>query len=325
MSKIRTGIIRCDLHATYYAPLMQEHDVLALREPEIGVGGYFYHYLMFNDPEKLTTPKVWDFEITKVWDEDRELAENLAKILFGKPKVCDTFEEVSDDVDLVFIPDCELEGKDHLRFATPGIQKGVPTFVDKPFAYEAADARKMVEMARERNVPIFSRSILHEVPQTHDFRSRFRELHGAKFGIIKGGRQGLNGLVHALSLAVALFGYEVETVEAMGQDPYLFAHLLYGQNPDRPEHGVTINGVTHPTYHCSYYASAYSEMGSIHSPNIGDFEFPFGAARILEKVSQMVRTGTPPESYDEMVELIAIATAIRKSLAEKRPVRVSEV
>ena len=36
MNKIRTRIIRCDLHAIYYANLIQKHDPDLLREPDLG-------------------------------------------------------------------------------------------------------------------------------------------------------------------------------------------------------------------------------------------------------------------------------------------------
>jgi len=36
MNKIRTGIIRCDLHAIWYANLIQKHDPDLLREPDLG-------------------------------------------------------------------------------------------------------------------------------------------------------------------------------------------------------------------------------------------------------------------------------------------------
>ena len=57
--------------------------------------------------------------IARVYDEeDRANAEKLSEIYFGQPKVCSSYEEVSDDVDLVFIADCSYEGKDHLHFAS---------------------------------------------------------------------------------------------------------------------------------------------------------------------------------------------------------------
>jgi len=342
MSKIRVGIIRCDLHAVYYGALMDRHNPFLLRfpvmererekvKPERYIkvnpcydwltgSGYFYHYTQYNDFDKITVPTVDGFQIVKIWDEHPELCPIFSNIFYNKPEVCKTFEEVSDDVDLVFIAECGGDGSDHVKLATPGLKKRVPTFIDKPFTYEVKDARKLVSLAEEYETPVMSLSILREVPHATRFRNRFVELDGPKFGIIKGGGNTMAGHIHAISLAQHLFGSGVEAVECMGQTPLAYIHLDYGGKPDRPGAGVVLCCASGPMYHCSFHASAYSEWGAIHSPNIGDFEFPWGAARILKMIKKMVQTRKPQAPYDEMIECIAIATAAR--IAQERGKRV---
>ncbi len=320
-------MIRCDLHAFYYAALMNKHDPLILRDDQCGRGHavYFYFYMDYDDPKKMTVPCVTGFQITKVWDKNRKLAKNTAKIFFGNPKVCDTFEEVSDDVDLVFIADCSGDGSDHLKLATPGLKKGIPTFVDKPFAYDVKDAQVMIQLAKKHNTPIMSLSMLRVVPHATRFRNRFSELEGPEFGIIKGGGTTMGGQIHAISLAQHLFGTGIESVECMGQMPLAYMHLDYGGKPKRPSSGVVLNCASGSTYHCSMYASVYSKWGAIHSPNIGDFEFPYGAVRILKMIKNMVRTKKPQVPYDEVIECIAIASAARIAHKKRRRVYIKEV
>jgi predicted dehydrogenase len=325
MDKIRTGIIRCDLHAIYYANPIQKHDPYLLREPELGRGGYFYFYTYYNQPRKIAFPEVPGFEVTKVWDEDRRLAENMSRIYYGKPKVCDSFEEVSDDVDLVLIADCNEDGSDHLKLATPGLKKGVPTFVDKPFTYEVEDARTIVELAKEHDTPVMSLSILRMLPQATLFRNRFREIGQPEFGTIKGGGDTMAGHIHAISLAQHLFGAGVESVECMGQTSLAYVHLAYGEKPDRPEHGVVLNCASGVGPHCAVYASAYSSMGAVHSPALSDFEFPYGVVENLKMIKKMVQTRKPQTPYQEMVECIAIATAARRAQKERRRVYLKEI
>ena len=322
MNKIRTGVIRCDLHASYYGALMDKHDPLVYRK--YWHVGHFYHYDIY-DPKKIIVPTVWAYEITKVWDEDREKAENLSEMFYGKPKVCSTFEEVSDDVDLVFIADCNGDGSDHLELATPGLEKGVATFVDKPLAYEVKDARSLVQLAKKHGTPMTSLSMLRMVPHAARFRNRFAELDGPEFGIIKGGGNTMAGHIHAICLAQHLFGAGVESVECMGQTPLAYVHLDYGGKPDRPSAGVVLNCASGGTPHCAFCASAYSRRGAIHSPPIGDFEFPYGAAKILETVKEMVETDEPKGPLDEMVEGVAIATAARLSQKTRKRVYLKEV
>lgn len=326
MAKIRVGMIRCDLHAIYYANIIQRHDPLVLRELQFGKGGYFYFYTEYLEQEKFVIPRVAGFEVTKLWDENRAAAEEMSAIYNGKPKVCDSLDEVSDDVDLVFIADCDEDGHDHLEFATPGLKKRVPTFVDKPLAYEVKDARAIVRLAKRYDTPVMSLSILRALPHVSRFRARFKEIGPVEFGITKGGNATtMASHIHAISLAQHLFGAGVEAVEAMGQTPLAYVHLDYGGKPNRPAAGVVLNCAVGGTPHCAMYASAYSSHGVIHSPALGDFEFPYGCVEILKRIKKMVHTGKPQAPYGEMLEGIAIATAARLAQKEKRRVYLKEV
>ena len=59
-------------------------------------------------------------------------------------------EAVADAVDLVFIANESGDGRDHLKLATPGLEKGVPTFVDRPFARTVKDAKAMIAPDRPK-------------------------------------------------------------------------------------------------------------------------------------------------------------------------------
>ncbi len=76
---------------------------------------------------------------------------------------------------------------------------------------------------------------------------------------------------------------------------------------------------------CTFFASAYSNQGVVHSPGIGDPEFHTGTRRIVEMFRTMVDTGTPPVPYEHMLEPIAIIEAARIAQREGRRVPVAEV
>src|ERR1051326_4920351 len=61
------------------------------------------------------------------------------------------------------------EGGPHLERARPFLEAGIPCFVDKPFACSTDDARKMVELAAKKKVPIFSSSSLRYSPELVKF------------------------------------------------------------------------------------------------------------------------------------------------------------
>ena len=298
--RIRVGFINCDLHAYYYAALMEgRYDPVELRKTF--QSAFFYHFLQYNDARRISQPTVKGFLPTRFWSEDRERAEGMRHVFNKKGTICDTFEEASDDVDMVFIADCNFDGSDHLKWATPSLQKRVPTFVDKPFAYEIKDAVAIVNLAKRRRVPVLSMSILRSVPEATRFAQRLPEV------------------------AQHVFGNGVESVEAMGQTELAYMHLNYGEREDRPSEGVALLCQTGPTCHCAMYVSAYGSDNAIHSGPIGDFVFPKGAAANLELARKMVRTGKSPVPYEDMLENVAVASAARKAQKLGRTVKLSEV
>ena len=325
MDKIRVGMIGGDLHTLYYGAQMFEYDPIQMRTYGRGYGALFYHYVWYNSPDVMTVPFVGGFQLVKAWAEEREDAEVAAACFDQDVEVCDEPEQCSDDVDLVFIPECNGDGSTHLELATPGLEKGVPTFVDKPLAYTLADARAILDLGKKHNTPVMSLSMLRMVPHAGYFRDRLQEIAPVGYGSIKGGGTAMAGHIHAISLAQAIFGPGVEAVDAMGPNELSYVHLDYGGKPDRPEAGVMLNCDSGDTYHCSFYVSAFSAAGAIHSGQIGDFEFPFGSALILEKIKKMVATGQPQADRDEMLENIAVAEAGRLAQKEGRRVYLEDV
>jgi predicted dehydrogenase len=320
--KIRVGLIRCDTHGAYYAALMDEHDPLKLRNPvQMGEpirhswqrgGAHFYFYTHYADPTRIMVETVDGFELKKIYDDqDRRDAQILADVFFGKPQVCDSLDDVTDDVDLVFISDCNGDGSDHLELARPGLEKGVPTFIDKPMAFSLADVKTILRLAEQNNAPVTSVSILRALPNAGLFARRLPEVGQLEFGTIQGGGTHLAGHIHGISLAIHIFGNGVRSVRCMGDTQLQTIHLDYGDQQDRPRRGVTINSDVGNVWHCAFHASAYGPKGAIHSPPLSDYDFPFGAAEILKIVRNMVHTRQTPPITQDMVEGIAIAEAAR--------------
>jgi predicted dinucleotide-utilizing enzyme len=98
----------------------------------------------------------------------------------------------------------------------------------------------------------------------------------------------------------------VSWVEAMGELPleYLHLRLKNGMN-------VMIMNISTDVFpeSCSFYASAYSKYGAVHSEPIGDLQFLGGGQKILEMLKEMVETGKPPVEYEVFLEPIAVIEA----------------
>jgi hypothetical protein len=61
------------------------------------------------------------------------------------------------------------EGGVHWERARPFLEAGLPCFIDKPFTCGVADARKIVELAAKKKVPVFSASALRYDPPLTGF------------------------------------------------------------------------------------------------------------------------------------------------------------
>ena len=322
LDTIRVGMLRCDTHASWYGLLFAPADEHVCLEywPQCQYYFYYRHALKFG--------LLPGFELVKVWDEDREQAEKLAKVFLNKPHICASLEEASDEVDLVFIADCLDEGKYHLAFATPGLKKGVATFVDKPFAYTLADAREMVRLAEANHAPLMSSSLLRQNPLTEHFRNRFVEIGPVREGFVKGvGFTGLGGTIHGVSLAQHVFGEGVEWVDCMGRIPLEIVRLHYPSRPETATNGVDV--IVMSSYllgpDCGYQCVVYGKKGSIISPWIDDYNFPLAGQVIMNKCRDMVRTRQPQIPYKSMLELIEIVEAARLSQQTGKAVPLKDV
>jgi len=338
MRPITVGLIRVDTHSYYYGALMQKADPLLLRDTDSATHYYFYgSFTGKAGPSKIVVPTLRSFNIARVWDQDREKAERFSQTFYGKPRVCASFADVSDGVDLVFIANCyePFSGSDHLELAAPGIRKHVPTFIDKPLAYEIEDARKIVRLARRHHTPITSYSLLRLIPHLTRFRQRFSEIAPVEFATIKGNGCTMGGQIHLVSIAQHLFGPGVEavacipgtganTVECMNEPELAHIHLTYHKGPGKPVAGVVLNAVSGGTWHCRMYVNAYSAAGDI-SVRVGDFEFPYGAVEVLKRAKKMVTTGKPQVDYDEMLENIAVISAARMSAAAGKRIFLKDI
>jgi hypothetical protein len=323
---------------------MQKCDPLLLQKYNYVV----HHYASsIYQPELLTFPKVEGFEITKVYDYDPRNAQLFSETFLDKPIVCEKIDDMTDGIDAVFIADCDGGGGDHLKLAEPFVKNRIPTFVDKPFASTLKYAIAIVKLAEKYKTPLFNASILTYVPAADDFKKRFEEISSTYYpiparlaplpiglGVIKGVggafSQELSGkavsggiedrmayIIHGVALALNLFGRGVEWVEAMGALPLEYTHLHLKSGVEV----VILNTSTDifPEV-CSFYASAYSRYGAVHSNPIGDPEFIGGAEKILRIFKQMVQSGKPPVAYRYFIEPIAIIEAAQ--MAQKKGNRV---
>jgi virulence factor len=66
-------------------------------------------------------------------------------------------------VDAVLIE--AVDGSVHLARAMPFLERGIPTYVDKPFACSLADAKALMDLAMAKHIPMMSSSSLRYAPE----------------------------------------------------------------------------------------------------------------------------------------------------------------
>ena len=342
--KTRVALVRCDTHAYWFGAFMDEVDPLILYEDNeeaptrACVHHYFKEHTCIN---RLRIERVPGFTITKVFDNIPEKgrdddgrpilqygsypgrAKELSRTFKSHPKVCETLEEMTEDVDAAYIADSSAPdgGSDHLELVRPFLEKGIPCFVDKPIAHTLDDAKAIIRLAQENNTMVMSASILSHTKVGKLYRRRWDEIGDVKLLVTVGVRSGNGSVIHTLGLAEGMVGYGVESVECVGRMPQECILLHY---PDDLEVLLMNSPDVFPRT-CSFRCSAYSKEGDLHSPLIGDPEFHTGTQRIVELFKEMVDTGKPPIPYKHILEPIAIMEAARIAQREGRRVELEEV
>jgi predicted dehydrogenase len=231
-------------------------------------------------------------------------------------------DEATEDIDAAFIANCNGDGSDHKELAEPFLEKGVPLFVDKPFALELKDAKAIVDLAQKTNTPIMSASILGYIPDLRSIKAGMAEIGNVRFGIIYGPAATQAGFVHTFALAQAVFGTGVEAVDCCGSCFLKYIELHF---PDGLE-VVILNAPSVDGMSVEIFGDArFPRPRSIRRQGIGDPSFTMGAYTIACLFRDMVRMRKPPIDYASMVEIIAMGEAARLAQREKRRVALAEL
>ena len=344
-SPYRVAICRADTHAYWFGVFMDECDVARLGTPDSDAPTRTGIHNYFKDGNSYTTLKIKrvpGFVITKIFDRIYEKgkdesgdpllqygtyparAHRFSETFLSRPQVCETLEDTAQDVDAAYIADSSSagDGADHLELARPFLERGIPTFVDKPFAATLADAQEIIRLAEANNTAVMNASILAHTNVGKHFQRRFAEIDNPGLLVVKGVGSANGAVVHGIAAAQGLFGYGVEWVQCIGSIPLECIQLYY---PDGREAFVLNAPNTFFEQTCTFHISAFSNQGVIHCPGIGDPEFHTGTRRIVQMFRQMLDTGRPPIPYEHMLEPIAIIEAARRAQSTGQRVALSDV
>ncbi len=155
-----------------------------------------------------------DYEIAYAWGEIevslRDGKTNTEWCAENGVTLCETMEEVcrKSDVLLILAPS---NPEKHLEYARVALRYGKPTYIDKTFAPNFAEAEEIFSLADQYGTRCFSTSALR-------YASELDELAGASNVITTGGgRSAEEYIVHQAEMIVKLLGTDAVAVKAEAQ------------------------------------------------------------------------------------------------------------
>src|SRR5262249_25782481 len=154
------------------------------------------------------------------YDADPASAALYAETFLGV-QVARTVEELAKEVDAVWLGDASGQGEDHFSLVAPGLERGLPTFCDKPIGGKQAETRKILNLGQERKAPLMSSSLFrHQWGTEQALRMRDSGEHGSIHFVnaSMGGGFSLPGWMvyshHPIWTVITLLGPGVEAVSA---------------------------------------------------------------------------------------------------------------
>ena len=241
----------------------------------------------------------------------QELSDKLGVAIVG------SIEELLSRVDVVLLE--SVDGRPHLEQARPVFQARKPVFIDKPVAGSLADAIAIFELARTSNTPCFSSSSLRFSPGIAGMRQN------AKVGEIVGcDAYGPCSLeehhpdlfwygIHGVEALFTIMGTGCEKVSRFQtQGTELAAGVWKGGRIG------TFRGIRQG--HHDYGATVFGTKGVVPSGGNGGYE------PLVVEIVKFFKTGKPPVSAEETIEIFAFMEAADESKRQGgKPVEIESV
>lgn len=201
-----------------------------------------------------------------------------------------------------------VDGSVHYERAKPFLEAGFSCFVDKPFACSVADARKLVDLAAKKKLPLFSSSSLRFAPELVAYMNDPK--HGQVLGASAWGPASLHernpGLfhygIHAVEVLYTLMGPGCERVTCTSDAG---ADVVTGHWKDGRI--ATVRGTRSGPG--AYGAVVFAEKAT--GPVTIGTKYIY--RELLKKIVETYTTGKPPIDIAETVEIVAFIEAALKS------------
>ena len=201
-----------------------------------------------------------------------------------------------------------VDGSVHWERAKPFLEAGVPCFFDKPFACSLSDAKKIVELADKKKVPVFSSSALRYATEVTAYVADAK--HGKILGCTTYGPASEHernpGLfhygIHAVEILYTLMGPGCVRVTCTHEKNTDVATGTWKDGRIASVRGNRTGG-------SSFGFTAFAEKG----PTAVAVGTGVIYRELLKKVVETFATGKPPIDIAVSVEIVAFIEAAFKS------------
>jgi predicted dehydrogenase len=231
--------------------------------------------------------------------------------------IVDSIDELLSRVDVVLLE--SVDGRPHLEQAKPVLQAHKPVFIDKPVAGSLADAIAIFELARTTGTPCFSSSSLRFSAGIAGMRQN------AKVGEVLG--CDAYGPCSLEEHHPDLFWYGIHGVEALFTIMGTGCEKVTRIHTDGSELAAGVwKGGRIGTFrglrqgHHDYGATVFGTKGVTPSGGYGGYE------PLVVEIVKFFKTGKPPVSAEETIEIFAFMEAADESKRQGgKPVDLASV
>ncbi len=262
--------------------------------------------------------------VVAIWGETKKFAEETAKK--GQiPTIVNDPEDMIGMIDAVVVD--HRHPKYHVPATIPFIEAHIPAFVDKPFCYRVSEGIKLIKLAREKQVPITSFSVIPEQESfKKDLIKQIKSAGEIKYVYTTGPcdiKSKYGGIffygIHQVEAILRAFGggiVEVQVIKAKGNNGSAVAVLKYKDGGPIVSMGCVKDGKVEFTFRA---CGERKEINYIYKSDPNQY------LNGVKKFMKMFRTGIEPYSSEELLEPVAVLEALEKSVKTGKVVKVPKI
>lgn len=272
-----------------------------------------------------------DTKITHYYEADPVVAQKFADVFPGC-EVAKSPEELAKNVDAVWLGDASGYGEDHFDLIAPALERGLPTFCDKPIGETVAGVRKILNYAKQHKAPLMSSSLFrHEWGTEEALRRKTSGEFGELLYVIASmyGAYSPDGWFiyghHPAWMIETICGHGVEAVSAYVRNGACHALVTY---PDRMPAEIWYGRPDIAKDYCRTLVTFQKDRFEFTPAIEGSFTIGhhYEMFNMANAFRGMIKTGIEPVPHQEILEVTAMLYAGAKSMQEKsRLVQLAEV